>query len=78
MFGNLFFLTNYNENSILKGVENNQDNVAMNIKLKSGKKNFWFGDVTAGIGVAELDSRYIINPKFQNSPIYKGSVFILR
>jgi hypothetical protein len=53
-------LRNYNEVSALKGLENDQDNVAMNIKLKEGKKNFWFGDVTAGIGVAELDS-YIIN-----------------
>ncbi|WP_281298110.1 carboxypeptidase-like regulatory domain-containing protein [Flavobacterium limnophilum] len=64
-------LRNFNENSILKGVENNQDNVAMNIKLKSGKKNFWFGDLTAGIGLGMLDSRYLINPKlFYYSPKY--------
>ena len=64
-------LRNFNENSILKGVENNQDNVAMNIKLKSGKKNFWFGDMTAGIGVGMLDTRYLINPKlFYYSPKY--------
>ena len=64
-------LRNYNENSILKGVENNQDNVAMNIKLKSGKKNFWFGDMTAGTGVAHEESRYLINPKlFYYSPKY--------
>ncbi|MBP6758404.1 MAG: carboxypeptidase-like regulatory domain-containing protein [Flavobacterium sp.] len=64
-------LRNYNENSILKSVENNQDNVAMNIKLKSGKKNFWFGDLTAGIGVGMLDTRYLINPKlFYYSPKY--------
>jgi len=64
-------LRNYNENSILKGVENNQDNVAMNIKLKSGKKNFWFGDLTAGIGTGMNDSRYLINPKlFYYSPKY--------
>lgn len=64
-------LRNYNEVSALKGLENDQDNVAMNIKLKEGKKNFWFGDVTAGIGVAELDSRYVINPKlFYYSPKY--------
>ena len=31
-------LRNYNENSILKGVENNQDNIAMNIKLKIRKE----------------------------------------
>jgi len=64
-------LRNYNEVGALKGLENDQDNVAMNIKLKEGKKNFWFGDVTAGTGVGELDSRYIINPKlFYYSPKY--------
>ena len=64
-------LRNYNENSILKGVENNQDNLAMNIKLKSGKKNFWFGDVSAGIGVGHTDERYVANPKlFYYSPKY--------
>lgn len=64
-------LRNYNENSILKGVENNQDNVAMNIKLKAGKKNFWFGDMTAGIGVGHSDERYLINPKlFYYNPKY--------
>ena len=69
-------LRNYNENSILKGVENNQDNVAMNIKLKSGKKNFWFGDLTAGLGIGMNDSRYLINPKlFYYSP--KNSVNLI-
>ncbi len=64
-------LRNYNENSILKGVENNQDNIAMNIKLKSGKKNFWFGDMTAGIGVVHKEERYTVNPKlFYYNPKY--------
>lgn len=64
-------LRNYNENSILKGVENNQNNIAMNIKLKDGKKNFWFGDVTAGIGVGHAEKRYNVNPKlFYYSPKY--------
>jgi CarboxypepD_reg-like domain len=64
-------LRNYNEVSALKGLENNEDNVAMNIKLKKGKKNFWFGDITAGTGVAHVDSRYIANPKlFYYSPKY--------
>ncbi|MFN3969103.1 carboxypeptidase-like regulatory domain-containing protein [Flavobacterium sp.] len=70
-------LRNYNENSILKGVENNQDNVAMNIKLKSGKKNFWFGDVTAAGGFrpeSKFD-RYNINPKlFYYSPKYSVNI----
>ncbi len=64
-------LRNYNENSILKGVENNQESVAMNIKLKEGKKNFWFGDVTAGIGVGHDEERYNVNPKlFYYNPKY--------
>ncbi|WP_412465045.1 carboxypeptidase-like regulatory domain-containing protein [Flavobacterium mekongense] len=70
-------LRNYNENSILKGVENNQDNVAMNIKLKSGKKNFWFGDMTAAVGFqpeTKFD-RYNINPKlFYYSPKYSVNI----
>lgn len=68
-------LRNYNENSILKGVENNQDNIAMNIKLKSGKKNFWFGDMTAGIGVGHEEERYLINPKlFYYNPKYSINI----
>ncbi len=70
-------LRNYNENSILKGVENNQDNVAMNIKLKSGKKNFWFGDVNAGGGFDDTNKfdRYLINPKlFYYNPKYSINI----
>ena len=64
-------LRNYSEVGALKGVENNQDNLAMNIKLKSGKKNFWFGDMTAGSGVGHTESRYLINPKlFYYNPKY--------
>lgn len=53
-------LRNYNEVDQLRSVTDNQDNLAMNIKLKEGKKNFWFGDITAGGGD---DERYILNPK---------------
>lgn len=70
-------LRNYNENSILKGVENNQDNLAMNIKLKDGKKNFWFGDVNAGGGMDDENKfdRYVINPKlFYYNPKYSINV----
>jgi hypothetical protein len=64
-------LRNYNEVGALKGLGNDQDNVAMNIKLKSGKKNFWFGDMTAGIGVVHQESRYLVNPKmFYYNPKY--------
>ena len=62
-------LRNYNEVSAMKGLENNEESVAMNIKLKDGKKNFWFGDMQAGIGVGHEESRYMVNPKlFYYSP----------
>lgn len=64
-------LRNFNEIGALKGLENNEESIAMNIKLKDGKKNFWFGDMNAGIGVGHEDSRYIANPKlFYYSPKY--------
>ena len=64
-------LRNYNEVSNLKGLENNEDNVAINIKLKEGKKNFWFGDMMAGAGVGDTEDRSILNPKlFYYSPKY--------
>ncbi|AWH84999.1 TonB-dependent receptor [Flavobacterium album] len=63
-------LRNYNEVNQLKGVTNNEDNIAMNIKLKDGKKNFWFGDMTAGASIGEGE-RYLVNPKiFYYSPKY--------
>ncbi|MEP1224761.1 TonB-dependent receptor, partial [Maribacter dokdonensis] len=43
-------LRNFNEVSQMKGLTNDDDNVALNIKLKEGKKNFWFGELTAGYG----------------------------
>lgn len=64
-------LRNYNEVSQMKGLDNNNDDIAMNIKLKKGKKNFWFGDMNAGIGVADDETRYNINPKiFYYNPKY--------
>ena len=66
-------LKNFSEVGQLKNVSNNQDNIALNIKLKEGKKNFWFGDITAGAGG---DERYIVHPKlFYYSP--KKSVNII-
>ena len=73
-------LRNYNEIGQLKGLENNEESVAMNIKLKDGKKNFWFGDMTAGGGTRENNNttkldRYIVNPKaFYYSPKYSINV----
>ncbi|MGH2667114.1 carboxypeptidase-like regulatory domain-containing protein [Flavobacterium sp.] len=68
-------LRNYNEVTNLKGLENNEESVAINIKLKEGKKNFWFGDMTAGIGVGNENDRHILNPKlFYYSPKYSINV----
>ena len=62
-------LRNYSEVGQLSGVTNNQDNVAINIKLKEGKENFWFGTVTAGGGVSEDEPLYLSQPKlFYYSP----------
>ena len=65
-------LRNYSEVGQLRGVTNNQDNIAINIKLKEGKKNFWFGEVTAGSGVDdEAEARYLVHPKlFYYNPKY--------
>ena len=61
-------LKNFNEVGMMKNLGGNEDNVAINVKLKEGKKNFWFGEVTAGVGP---DSRYIAHPKlFYYSPKY--------
>ncbi|TVZ22031.1 carboxypeptidase family protein [Dokdonia sp. Hel_I_63] len=68
-------LKNYNEVSQMRGLGNDQDNVAINIKLKEGKTNFWFGDLTAGAGDGEK-LRYLGKAKlFYYSP--KGSINII-
>jgi hypothetical protein len=68
-------LKNYSEVGQLSGVKNNQDNIAINIKLKEGKKNFWFGTVTAGTGIADSDGLYLAQPKlFYYSPDYSINV----
>ncbi|MDG1729258.1 MAG: TonB-dependent receptor [Algibacter sp.] len=62
-------LRNYSEVGQLSGVTNNQDNVALNIKLKEGKENFWFGNVTAGSGASPDNELYLLQPKlFYYSP----------
>lgn len=62
-------LRNYSEVGQLSGVTNNQDNVAMNIKLKEGKENFWFGNVTFGAGKSPDNELYLAQPKlFYYSP----------
>ena len=69
-------LRNYNEVSNLKGLENNEESIALNIKLKEGKKNFWFGDITAGGGFRDdVADGYLVNPKlFYYSPKYSINV----
>ena len=68
-------LKNYAEIGQLSGVTNNQDNIAINIKLKEGKKNFWFGNVMTGAGEPEVhpstEPLYLFQPKlFYYSPKY--------
>ncbi|WP_271855079.1 TonB-dependent receptor [Patiriisocius marinus] len=78
--GKVEVLRNYNEVGQLKGLGNDQDSYAINIKLKEGKKNFWFGEITAGAGVAEAnsdqdDGSYLIHPKlFYYNPKYSINV----
>lgn len=58
-------IENYNEVAFLKGLRDS-DQVALNIKLKEGKKRFAFGDLEVGAGVEE---RYLLAPTlFYYSP----------
>lgn len=58
-------LRDFNEIGPLSGV-NDSDALALNIKLKDGKKNLWFGDVSAGVGP---EDRYLAHPNiFYYSP----------
>lgn len=64
-------LRNYNEVGQMRGLGNDQDNVAINIKLKEGKKRFWFGELSAGAGEGGDQFRYLAKPKlFYYSPEY--------
>ena len=68
-------LKNYAEVGQLSGVTNNQDNVAINIKLKEGKTNFWFGNITAGGGDSPEGGLYLFQPKlFYYSPKYSINI----
>lgn len=58
-------LRNYNEVGPLSGV-NDGNALALNIKLKDGKKNLWFGDISAGLGP---EKRYLAHSNvFYYSP----------
>jgi hypothetical protein len=64
-------LKNYGDVGQLSGVRNNQDNVAINIKLKTGKERFWFGNITAGGGSSPNEGLYLAQPKlFYYTPKY--------
>ena len=68
-------LRNFSDVSQLSNVQNNQDRVAINIKLKEGKKNFWFGDILAGAGDSPDTNLYLFQPKlFYYSPSYTINV----
>ena len=68
-------LRNYSNVNQLSGVQNNQDRVAINIKLKEGKKNFWFGDIIAGAGNSADTNLYLFQPKlFYYTPKYTLNV----
>ena len=51
-------LDNYSAISFLKGLSDS-DQMALNVKLKEGKKKFVFGDIHAGLGYKD---RYLLNP----------------
>ena len=63
-------LRNYSEVGQLSSVTNNKDNFALNIKLKEGKENFWFGTINSGGGYSADDKGlYLLQPKlFYYSP----------
>ncbi len=68
-------LRNYNEVDQMRGLGNDGDNIAINIKLKDGKKNFWFGEATAGGGIGDDEGRYLAHPKlFYYSPKYSINI----
>jgi len=58
--GKVEVLRNFTENNQLRNVTNNEDNIAINISLKSGKDKFWFGEILAGAG---NDDTFLAAPK---------------
>ena len=67
-------LKNHSEVGQMSSVTDNEDNVVINIKLKEGKKNFWFGEVTAGLGIGN-ENRYVAHPKlFYYNPKYSVNI----
>ena len=58
--GKVEVLRNFSEVNQLRRVTNNEDNIAINISLKSGKDKFWFGELVGGLGNVD---RFIVAPK---------------
>ena len=58
--GKVEVLRNFSEVNQLRSVTNNEDNIAINISLKSGKDKFGFGELMGGVG---NDDRFIAVPK---------------
>jgi|TARA_B110000444_G_scaffold260062_1_gene305748 hypothetical protein len=58
--GKIQVLRNFSEAGQLRNVTNNEDNVAINISLKTGKDKFWFGELLGGLG---NDDAYLAAPK---------------
>lgn len=58
--GKVEVLRNFTENNQLRNVTNNEDNFALNIRLKDGQDKFWFGEIQAGTGPDDI---HLIAPK---------------
>ena len=58
--GKVEVLRNFTEAGQLRNVTNNEDNVAINISLKTGKDKFWFGEIIGGVG---NDDTFVAAPK---------------
>ena len=70
--GKIEVLRNFTEVGQLSGVQNNEDNFAINIRLREGKDKFWFGEVLAGTGP---DNIHLVAPKvFYYAPKFNFSV----
>ena len=70
--GKIEVLRNFTEVGQLSGVQNNEDNFAINIRLKEGRDKFWFGEILAGTGPDEI---HLVAPKiFYYAPKFNFSV----
>ena len=58
--GKVEVLRNFSEVGQLRNLQNNEDNFAINIRLKEGKDKFWFGEILAGTGPKDI---HLIAPK---------------